>query len=127
MARILQRTGNPVIGSDLYNRGYGETGLEFLTSDRICDNLVTDPPYRSAEGFVRQGLRNPAKSSLYSSVWPFGGDEIAMESPCPAPPSRVRVLSERVTFYASGARQKGSGTAAYAWFIGTGRQSSAAS
>ena len=33
------------------------------------------------------------------------------------PPSRVWVFSERITFYPSGAIQKGIGTTAYAWFV----------
>ena len=118
MARILQRTGNPVISSDLYNRGYGETGLDFLTSERICDNIVTNPPYHSAEGFVRQGLRNSRKKlALLLRLAFLEGGNRHKSLFGPTPPSRVRVFSERVTFYASGARQKGSGTTAYAWFI----------
>jgi hypothetical protein len=33
------------------------------------------------------------------------------------PPSRVWVFSERITFYAAGAKRAGSGTTAYAWFV----------
>jgi hypothetical protein len=49
MAERLMRTGNRVISSDLYDRGFGETGHDFLTSDRICDNIVTNPPYKGSE------------------------------------------------------------------------------
>lgn len=34
-----------------------------------------------------------------------------------APPSRVWVFSERITFYPANAERKGSGTTAYAWFV----------
>src|SRR5829696_8575713 len=53
MSRVLERTGNCVISSDLYDRGFGEIGHDFLTTDRVCENIVTNPPYNSAEGFVR--------------------------------------------------------------------------
>ena len=33
------------------------------------------------------------------------------------PPSRVWVFSERITFYPTGAKVKGTGTTAYAWFV----------
>ena len=58
MSRVLEQTGNRVISSDLYDRGFGEIGHDFLTTDRACDNIVTNPPYNSAEGFVRSGLRS---------------------------------------------------------------------
>ena len=57
MVRVLRDTGRPVDASDLYNRGYGEIGLDFLKESRTVENIVTNPPYNSAEGFVEAGLR----------------------------------------------------------------------
>src|SRR5262245_24374766 len=34
-----------------------------------------------------------------------------------APPARIWVFSERITFYPAGAIKKGTGTTAYAWFV----------
>ena len=34
-----------------------------------------------------------------------------------APPTRVWVFSERITFYMEGAKRAGAGTTAYAWFV----------
>ena len=34
MSEVLKKTGNPVVSSDLYDRGYGETGHDFLTTSR---------------------------------------------------------------------------------------------
>src|SRR5665213_601373 len=45
MAEVLKRTGCPVEASDLYDRGYGEARVDFLRSNRIADNIVTNPPY----------------------------------------------------------------------------------
>ena len=56
MSRILQLTGLPVLSSDLYARGYGESGHDFLTSPRCAENIITNPPYNAAEAFVRAGL-----------------------------------------------------------------------
>src|SRR5688572_3703143 len=49
MSRVLELAGNRVISSDLYGRGFEEIGHNFLTTDRLCDNIVTNPPYNSAE------------------------------------------------------------------------------
>jgi hypothetical protein len=118
MSRVLELTGNRVISSDLYNRGFGEIGHDFVTSDRVCDNIVTNPPYNSAEGFVRSGMRNSRSkfAMLLRLAFLEGANRqrTIFES---TPPSRIWVFSERITFYPSGAVQKGTGTTAYAWFV----------
>ena len=56
MSRVLAETGRPVRSSDLHNRGFGEVGIDFLTAPHRADNIVTNPPYNSAEGFVVAGV-----------------------------------------------------------------------
>jgi hypothetical protein len=43
MSRVLAQTGQQVISSDLYRRGFGEIGVDFLDNDRRADNIVTNP------------------------------------------------------------------------------------
>lgn len=118
MARILGRRGNPVVASDLYDRGFGETGIDFLKTNRIVDNIVTNPPYNSAEGFVRVGVRSTRrKFALLLRLAFLEGANRANTIFSQCPPSRVWVFSERITFYPAGAVQKGTGTTAYAWFV----------
>ena len=45
MSKVLKETGCAVLSSDLYDRGYGEVALDFLTSTRYADNIVTNPPF----------------------------------------------------------------------------------
>jgi hypothetical protein len=56
MAEVLKKTGCKVTGSDLFDRGYGETGVDFLASNKKVQNIVTNPPFHSAESFVAQGV-----------------------------------------------------------------------
>jgi hypothetical protein len=49
MSRVLAQTGCNVLSSDLHNRGDGDVGIDFLTARRNSDNIVTNPPYNSAE------------------------------------------------------------------------------
>src|SRR6266540_3411795 len=58
MSHVLEETGCQVPSSDLFNRGYGEAGIDFVTASRPTDNIVTNPPYNSAEGFVASGVKN---------------------------------------------------------------------
>lgn len=118
MSEVLSETGNKVISSDLYDRGYGEADHDFLETWRRAPNIVTNPPYNAAEGFVRSGLdRSERKFALLLRLAFLEGANRQRTIFTEAPPSRVWVFSERITFYPAGAVQKGSGTTAYAWFV----------
>ncbi|GAN54898.1 hypothetical protein [Tanticharoenia sakaeratensis] len=118
MSEVLEKTGNTVYSSDLYNRGYGEAGVDFLTTSRRAPNIVTNPPYNAAEGFVRAGLAAADhKFALLLRLAFLEGGNRQRTIFSSSPPARVWVFSERITFYPEGAEQKGSGTTAYAWFV----------
>ena len=118
MSDVLETTGRRVFSSDLYDRGYGEGGVDFLKSDRRAANIVTNPPYNAAEGFVQSGLTSASrKFALLLRLAFLEGANRQRTIFTDAPPSRVWVFSERITFYPAGAVQKGTGTTAYAWFV----------
>lgn len=118
MSVVLEETGNAVVSSDLYNRGYGECGVDFLSPSRRAKNIVTNPPYNAAEGFVRSGLAAAdRKFALLLRLAFLEGANRQRTIFSEVPPSRVWVFSERITFYPAGAERKGSGTTAYAWFV----------
>lgn len=118
MSRVLEHTGQSVGSSDLYDRGYGDVGIDFLDPQRRAANIVTNPPYNAAEGFVRSGLDSAqAKFALLLRLAFLEGANRQRTIFSAAPPSRVWVFSERITFYPAGAVQKGTGTTAYAWFV----------
>ena len=118
MSRPLEDRISNVFSSDLYDRGYGESGIDFLKSDMKFDNIITNPPYNSAEGFVRSGVRNAnSKFALLLRLAFLEGANRNKTIFSEIPPSKVWVFSERITFYSEGAVKKGSGTTAYAWFV----------
>ena len=118
MSEVLAETGCAVRSSDLYRRGFGEAGHDFTATDRVSDNIVTNPPYNSAEGFVVSGLKHSRrKFALLLRLAFLEGANRAKTVFSESPPSRVWVFSERITFYPAGAQIKGSGTTAYAWFV----------
>jgi hypothetical protein len=118
MSRVLEEAGCSVPSSDLFNRGYGEHGIDFLTADRRADNVVTNPPYNSAEGFVAAGVRSAKhKFALLLRLAFLEGSNRQRTIFSKHPPNRIWVFSERITFYPAGAVQKGTGTTAYAWFV----------
>jgi len=118
MSKVLALPGNRVISSDLYRRGFGEAGVDFMSADRSAANIVTNPPYNSAEGFVASGTKKAQrKFALLLRLAFLEGANRANTIFSRTPPSRVWVFSERITFYPANAEVKGSGTTAYAWFV----------
>jgi hypothetical protein len=118
MAKVIEQYGNSVFASDLYDRGYGQPGLDFLAADCEAENIITNPPYNSAEGFVGAGLRKSGrKFAMLLRLAFLEGANRQRKIFKDIPPSRVWIFSERITFYPSGSVQKGSGTTAYAWFV----------
>jgi hypothetical protein len=118
MSEVLKETGQKVVSTDLYNRKYGEAGVDFLSATRRASNIVTNPPFNAAEGFVRSGLKMAdRKVALLLRLAFLEGANRQRTIFTAAPPSRVWVFSERITFYPAGAVRQGSGTTAYAWFV----------
>lgn len=118
MTAVIADAGRRVVSSDLYDRGYGEIGHDFLTTRRRHPNIITNPPFHSAEGFVASGLKSAQrKFALLMRLAFLEGANRANTIFHKAPPSRVWVFSERITFYMKGAQIAGSGTTAYAWFV----------
>jgi hypothetical protein len=70
MSIVLEETGCPVISTDLYERGYGESGHDFLRPTRLADNIVTNPPYNCAEGFVASGVKHARGKFAFCFGWP---------------------------------------------------------
>ena len=118
MSRVLEETGNQVYSSDLYDRPYGDAGVDFLTAQRRAANIVTNPPYNSAEGFLQAGLEKAdRKLALLLRLAFLEGSNRNRTIFTVTPPARVWVFSERITFYPAGMKAAGSGTTAYAWFV----------
>src|ERR1700733_2695365 len=118
MSTVLEHASPGVLSSDLYQRGFGEAGQDFLVASRRADNIVTNPPYNCAEGFVANGVKLAnRKFALLLRLAFLEGANRANTIFSRTPPARVWVFSERITFYPQGAIRKGTGTTAYAWFV----------
>ena len=118
ISEVLRKAGYIVKSSDLYDNGYGETGVDFLKQTCITDNVVTNPPFSLAEEFVRKGVELAEdKVALLLRLAFLEGGNRAEGLFKEMPPSRIWVFSERVTFYPAGEVCKNDGTVAFAWFV----------
>ena len=59
ISEVLRANGYEVVSTDLVDRGYGQTGVDFLMETAAPERvrtIVTNPPFKLADQFVRHGL-----------------------------------------------------------------------
>jgi len=58
LGRVLEAKGFRVFASDLYDRGYGRAGVDFLQArGPSAPALITNPPFSIADKFIRQAYK----------------------------------------------------------------------
>lgn len=60
ISRVLSEAGCDVVSTDLVERGFGRGGIDFLMESKAyegADIIVTNPPFKLADEFVRHALR----------------------------------------------------------------------
>ena len=105
ISTVLQRHGREVISTDLIHRGYGQSGVDFLSQTTArAPAIVTNPPFKHAEAFLRHAaeLGIDYVAFLHKADWLNAADRgIMIETVwCPA---RCYLLQWRPDFKNQGA------------------------
>lgn len=110
--------GQAITSRDLYDHGYGETGVDFFKDNEVFDNIITNPPYALANDWVLHGWNRINKKMILLLRLAFleGQRRKALIYDV-IPPARIWVSSKRITMYPEGKQIAGSSTTAYAWFV----------
>lgn len=121
MSRVLESAGYRVRSSDLFDRGYGETGYDFLSllNQDWHGDIITNPPYIYAQEFVEKALNvihKGNKVAMFLRLLFLEGKR-RRELFRVSPPVRVWVMSERVNCYRNGVISNFSSAVCYAWFV----------
>ena len=114
LSEILKKNNYDVYSSDLIDRGYGETGIDFLLTNRKADNIITNPPFKLANEFTLKSFDvTNNKIALFLKLSFLEGitrnNKIFSQNYL----KNVYVFSKRVSFE----NKKGSGMMAFAWFV----------
>lgn len=120
MSRVLEAAGYTVISSDLVDRGYGETRIDFLMEHQSrAPNIITNPPFGLAKEFVDRALiLSSGKVAMFLRLAFLEGIERGSWFPF-TPLARVYVMSRRVPMQRGRLKQAGDGhgSIAFAWFV----------
>lgn len=122
ISKVLQEAGHEVVSTDLVDRGYGVSGVDFLMERTTpCRSIVTNPPFKLATDFVRRALSLEPTPHKVAMLLKIGFLEGPTKSDLHSLLSRVWVIRRRVTFLKNGqqfSRSNGKGGIhTYAWFV----------
>ena len=110
---------NECYSSDLVDRGYGDSTINFLTyGGNSYDNIITNPPYSEALEFVKQSKQFAKKkiAMFLKTTFLESNKRKGMFLDTHFPLKAVYQYSKRVPLYRNGIG-KGSSMVAYAWFV----------
>lgn len=120
ISKALEAHGYRVVSSDLVDRGYGESRIDFLMEHRSrAPNIITNPPFKLAVPFVRKSLDlSTGKVAMLLKIAFLEGVERSKLF-ASTPLARVWVFSQRLAFVpGNGARKlDGGGMMAFGWFV----------
>ena len=118
ISNVLIEKGFEVISTDLIDRGYGET-MDFLTSETLADNIITNPPYKLALDFVIKAKKQGRKkiAMFLKTVWLESEKRYSMFQDKEFPLKTIYQFSKRVTLFKNGKKMKNGGMIAYAWYV----------
>ena len=119
ISKILEEKKYNVYSSDLIDRGYGDTGIDFLKAYRKTDNIITNPPFKLGTEFVYQACHLASKKVAMLCRINFLEGVARGKMFRNTPLKNVYVFSRRITFINpdSGKKSHGGGMLAFAWFI----------
>jgi hypothetical protein len=114
MSKVIESYGYPVRSTDLFDRGYGEPGVDFLRCTDRCANIITNPPFKFANQFIHKALVKADKKIALLLRLNYLESKTRKKFFTDRkffPFKKVLVFSERVPFNGPGNMM------AFAWFI----------
>lgn len=120
ISKVLEEHGYSVVSTDLVDRGYGDSGVDFLMEYRpMAPNIVTNPPFKMVAPFIRKSLAlTTGKVAMLLRVACLAGAERG-EIFASTPLARVHVFSKRINMKRGG-WDKGSSESSmidFSWFV----------
>jgi hypothetical protein len=125
LSKIFEKAGHNVRSSDLIDRGYGESGFDFLSIDNLQwdGDIITNPPYKYAQEFVEKSLsiiNNGNKVAMFLKLQFMEGKARKRLFQL-HPPKIIYVSSSRVLCAKNAEFEKmiasGGSAVAYAWYV----------
>ena len=120
LSKVFEDHGYNVRSTDLIDRGYGQGGIDFLQTSEAWDgDIVTNPPYKHAEDFIKHALElvpDGKKVCMFLKIQFLEG-KARKKMFEEYPPARVWVSSSRIKCGNNGVFTSSASMMALAWYI----------
>ena len=124
LSKVLQSKGYDVKSTDLIDRGYGQSGIDFLQCNEVFDgDICTNPPYKFAKEFVEHAIKivnDGSKVAMFLKLQFLEG-KARRKLFDTSPPKYIYVSTSRINCCKNGdfsdEQRKNNSAQAYAWFI----------
>lgn len=118
MSKVMIANGYEVESSDLIDRGYGKTEVNFLETTEKYDNIITNPPFVLATAFTVHALKLARhKVVMLSKITYLEGvsryETIFKQNKL----EKVLIFTRRVAFKKPGTNSLAGGLMAFGWFV----------
>lgn len=117
ISNVLLAHGYEVKSADLCDYGFGVTGVDYLTSDEVVDNVITNPPFKFGQRFVEHAVAHTRfkVAMLFRASFLESGKRWGLFNELPF--ARLWVFSNRVRMGTNKHPGGLGGAVSYAWFI----------
>jgi hypothetical protein len=120
ISRVLEKHGHRVISTDLVDRGFGTSRIDFLMEGHgLAPNIATNPPYKNSLEFAEHATRlATARVALLCRLsWLAGQKRRRFFESCPI--ARIWVFSKRLPLMhrSDWTGHRSTSTIDFAWFV----------
>ncbi len=117
--RAVADRGIEALATDIADRGFGVSGVDFLQSQRQVANIVSNPPYGIIQPWIERALTMTThKVAILARLALLEGQARRTTLFAKTPPARVWVSSRRPSMPPGGTDVPArGGTIAYGWFV----------
>ena len=118
LSKELIRLGYDVVSSDLYDRGYGDVGVDFFKCrDVFQGNTITNPPYSVINDWIAHSLKVTANKVYIfcriQTIETVKRYKIFKDNP----PLLICPFVKRIPCYKGESTSKNGSAVCYSWFI----------
>jgi len=118
MSEVMIKNGYEVYSSDLIDRGYGNTPEDFLKSNKVYDNIITNPPFILSTAFTAHALKQARKKVVVlnkiSYLEGVTRREVIFNQ---KKLKKIWIFTRRVAFRKPGSNKLAGGLMAFGWFV----------
>lgn len=118
LSKELIRLGYDVVSSDLYDRGYGDVGVDFFKcNDVFQGNTITNPPYSFINDWIKHSLKITSNKVYIfcriQTIETLKRYKIFKDNP----PLYICPFVKRIPCYKGESTSKNGSAVCYSWFI----------